>query len=181
MRSLTKFACWFALCGSCATSFAGEIGGASMSPSHIRLAPLSSIVARAQLRGMRLREIRWDAVLHQSWAVLEDVEHPERPLWAELTDLVGPGEPGGVAAVAGRQSAIVPAPKPSITVIHYGDRVRLWRSENNVRIEMSAIAEGSAAVGDEVKLRLPGSGISGDTGWRVIGVVRGPGDVEMDQ
>jgi hypothetical protein len=178
MRFPAKFVCCIALYGSCATSFAAELGGAGLSPSHVRLAPLSSIIARAQLRGMRLREIRWDAVLHQSWAVLEDVDHPERPLWAELADLAG-SEPVAASSFAGRSPESVP--KPSVAVIHYGDRVRLWRNESSVRIEMSAIAEGSAAVGDEVTLRLPGSGISGDTGWRVTGVVRGPGDVEMDQ
>src|SRR5579859_5352004 len=93
MRFPGKFVCCIALGASCATSFAGELGGANLSVAHVRLAPLSSIIARAQLRGMRLREIRWDAVLHQSWAVLEDVEHPERPLWSELADLTGPGQP----------------------------------------------------------------------------------------
>jgi hypothetical protein len=125
-----------------------------------------------------LREIRWDAVLRQSWAVLEDTEHPERPLWAELTDAVGPAT--GSAGV-GRPPQVVPVYKPTVTVIHYGDRVRLWRNERNVRIEMSAIADGSGGVGDEVRLRIPGSGVDGDTGWRVSGIVQGPGDVEMEQ
>jgi hypothetical protein len=130
---------------------------------------------------MRLREIRWDAVLKQNWAVLEDVEHPEYPLWSERMDTVGPVQVVDGTAVVAKPAETVSPPKPYVALVHYGDRVRLWRTEKNVRIEMSAIAEGSAAAGEEVKLRIPSSGVNGDTGWRVVGVVHGPGDVEMTQ
>jgi flagella basal body P-ring formation protein FlgA len=73
-------------------------------------------------------------------------------------------------------SPAIPPPQ----VVHYGDRVTLWRSERNVRIQMSATAEGAAAAGEEVKLRITGAGANGDAGWRVTGIVRGPGDVEME-
>ncbi len=181
MRPRAQLACCAALFGFCASSYGGELGGAGFSPSHAKPAPLAAIMARAQLRGMRLREVRWDAVLRQNWAVLEDVEHPEYPLWSERMDTVGPVEVVGGTTVVARPVETVAPPKPYLALVHYGDRVRLWRTEKNVRIEMSAIAEGSAAVGEEVKLRIPSSGVDGDTGWRVVGVVHGPGDVEMTQ
>ena len=181
MRYLAQFGCCAALFSFCALSYAGELGGAGLVPSHAKPAPLAAIMARAQLRGMRLREVRWDAVLKQNWAVLEDVQHPEYPLWSEPMDTVGPVEVVDGAAVVARSAENVLPPKPYLALVHYGDRVRLWKTESNVRIEMSAVAEGSAAAGEEVKLRIPSSGVDGDTGWRVVGVVHGPGDVEMIQ
>jgi hypothetical protein len=181
MRTLAQLACHAALLSFCAPSFAGELGGAGWLPAHAKPAPLAAIMARAQLRGMRLREVRWDAVLKQNWAVLEDVQHPEYPLWSERMDTVGPVELVDGTTVVARPAESVAPPKPYLALVHYGDRVRLWKIERNVRMEMSAIAEGSAAIGEEVKLRIPSSGVDGDTGWRVVGIVHGPGDVEMTQ
>jgi flagella basal body P-ring formation protein FlgA len=96
-------------------------------------------------------------------------------------DTVGPVQVVDGTTVVAKPVETVAPPKPYLALVHYGDRVRLWRTEKNVRIEMSAIAEGSAAAGEEVKLRIPSSGVDGDTGWRVVGVVHGPGDVEMTQ
>ena len=186
MRSLRQLVCFLALCGYGATGFAAELSGAAVTSTSPRLAPLAAIQARAGLRGMRVREIRWDAVLRQNWAVLEDVEHPERPLWSELTDPTGPLLEAAPAVQRGdgrtgaSPAAVAPPPKPAVLVVHYGDRVKLWRIERNVRIEMNAVAETYAAVGEEVKLRIPGSGTDGDGGWRLTGIVRGPGDVEME-
>lgn len=189
MRPLGKFVCCLAICGYGVTGLPAQIGLANLGPSGvasvgISSAPLAAIQARAQLRGLRVRTVRWDGVLRQNWAVLEDVAHPERPLWAELTDSVEPLlDPGSSAAASSHSEAPKTAPPfvPKPMVMHYGDRVRLWRTERNVRIEMYATAEASAAIGDEVKLRIPGSGTDGDGGWRVVGVVRGPRDVEMEQ
>lgn len=180
MRTLSRFGIVAAILSWACTGHAAELDGARLSPQGARFAPLAAIQARAALRGLRIRQVRWDAVLRQSWAVLEDVDHPERPLWAELTDPVppAPGTPGA-AAVSASSAAFVP-PKPVVLAVHYGDRVRLWRIEKNVRLEMTAVTEGSAAVGDEVRLHILGSGTDGDAGWRVTGIVRGPGDVEME-
>ena len=181
MKTLSQFACCAALWCFCVPGFAVELGVAGFIPLRTKPASLATIQAQAQLRGLRLRAIRWDAVLHQSWAVLEDMQHPERPLWAELTDPVGTVSPTEGFAAPGQPSPISTVSAPPVAVVHYGDRVRLWRVERNVRIEMGAIAEGSAAAGEELKLRIPSSGVDGDTGWRVVGLVHGPGDVEMTQ
>jgi flagella basal body P-ring formation protein FlgA len=68
-----------------------------------------------------------------------------------------------------------------VPVIHSGDAVTLWSDEKNLRMQLAAIAEGNAAVGERVQLRVTGAGVYGNTGWRVAGIVRGPGSVEMEQ
>jgi hypothetical protein len=182
---------WLVVFG-CYSIATAELEGARLTSARPHMAPLALIQARAQLRGMRLRNVRWDAVLHQNWAVLEDIEHPERPLWAELMDSAdalpaASGTSPGSAADA--PLATVPLvyvppvyvpPKQTVAVVHYGDRVTLWHMEKNVRIEASAITEGSAGIGEEVRLKIVGSGTDGDAGWRVTGIVRGPNDVEME-
>lgn len=186
MRFLGKFVWFIALCGFGTAVSAAQIGVANLGPSGVPYAGASaslvSIQAQAQLRGMRVRTVRWDGVLQQNWAVLENVEHPDRPLWSQLTAPVAPVLEASLSPLSGSLRGhalpVVPSP-PKPTVIHYGDPVRLWRIERNVRIDMKAIAEASAAIGDEVKLHIPSSGNNGDSGWRVVGVVRGPGEVEM--
>jgi hypothetical protein len=137
--------------------------------------PLALVQHRAETRGYRVREVRWDPVLQQHWAVLQSVAHPELPLVAELTDagLSGP------AASAPLVNA-VPAFKAPELAVRYGDRVVLWSSEQNVRMQMGAIAEGSAAIGGRIQLRVTGAGANGDSGWLASGIVRGPGSVEME-
>ncbi len=118
-----------------------------------------------------MREVRWDPVLQQRWAVLQSVAHPELPFLAELTD-------SGVDVPA---AAAVPVFKVTELAVRSGDRVVLWSAEQNVRMQMGAIAEGNAAVGDRISLRVTGAGVNGDSGWRVSGIVRGPGSVEMER
>ena len=137
--------------------------------------PLAMVQQRAETRGYRVRELRWDPILQQRWAVLQNVAHPELPLIAELTDagvsVNGTAAPGANAA---------PVFKVTELAVRSGDRVVLWSSERNMRVEMGAVAEGNAAVGDRVSLRVTGAGVNGDSGWRASGIVRGPGSVEME-
>jgi hypothetical protein len=140
--------------------------------------PLSVVQQRAETRGYRVREVRWDPVLQQRWAVLQNVAHPELPLMAELTD-------AGLAAPPASAPVVNAAPGYSVVkvpelAVRYGDRVVLWSSDPNVRMQMGAIAEGSAAVGGRIQLRVTGAGVNGDSGWLASGIVRGPGSVEME-
>ena len=137
---------------------------------------LAAVQQRAEGRGYRVREVRWDPILQQRWAVLQSIVHPEFPLLAELTDSGAdlPATGGGVVSVA-------PVFKFTELAVRSGDRVVLWSSEQNVRMQMGAISEGNAAVGGRVQLRVTGAGVSGDTGWRVSGIVRGPGSVKMER
>ena len=137
---------------------------------------LATVQQRAEARGYRVREVWIDPILQQRWAVLQSADHPELPLLAELTDSgtnVPPaGSAGGTAAPALRSTQLV---------VRSGDRVVLWSADENVRVQMSAVAEAGAAIGDRIQLRVTGAGVNGDTGWRVSGVVRGPGSVEMER
>jgi hypothetical protein len=139
----------------------------------------SSLCAQsAESRGYHLRDYHWDPVLAQNWAVLEDAAHPERPLLAELAP------PGMSPKPAPATSAAAPVPpplKPLPLAVHSGDAVTLWSNEKNLRMQLAAVAEGNAAVGERIQLRVTGAGVYGNTGWRVAGIVRGPGSVEMEQ
>jgi hypothetical protein len=139
---------------------------------------VDAIAQRAESRGYRVRGVRWDPVLQQRWVVLENIAHPERPLFAELTGDGGPA-PGATSAtlVAANQTLFL---KPSDVAVRSGDRVLLWSAEPNMRMQMGAVAEASAAVGDRIPLRVTGAGLNGDAGWRVFGVVRAPGSVELE-
>ena len=145
--------------------------------------PLIVVQRRAEAKGYRLREVRWDPVLQQRWAVLESVAHPERPLLSELTDSSG-------SQVADQRpqtsrpailASVFTPPKLSELAVRSGDRVTLWSAEGNVQMEMSAVALGNAAVGDSVQLRVVGAGLNGDAGWRVSGIVRSAGSVEWER
>ena len=139
--------------------------------------PIQGAGPSAELRGYRLRGYRWDAVLEQRWAVFEDAAHPERPLLSE-PDPGGRPAPEPAAASAATEAA--PVMRPTDPVVHSGDTVTLWKIEGNVRIQLAGTAEGNAAVGGHIQLRVTGAGVFGGTGWRVAGVVRGPGNVEME-
>ena len=150
----------------------------------VAVALLAALAAKAEVRaaesyasrGYRLREYRWDAVLGQRWAVFDDAAHPERPLVSELDP---GGNSGAVSQVALAAAALPPVVKLSDLVVHSGEAVTLWRDEGNVRMQLAAVSEGNAAVGQQVQLRVTGAGVFGSTGWRATGVVRGPGSVEM--
>jgi len=138
--------------------------------------PLAVVQQRAEMLGYRVREVRWDPVLHQQWAVLENVAHPELPRLAELTDAGGSGPAARPVATA----AVYPMFKPTELAVRSGDKVVLWSAEKNLRMEMGAVAEGNAAVGERISLRVTGAGVNGDAGWRASGIVRGPDSVEME-
>ncbi len=138
--------------------------------------PLAVVEQKAEMRGYRVREVRWDPVLQKQWAVLENVAHPELPRLAELTDADG----SGLAVRPVATAAVYPVFKAAELAVRYGDQVVLWSSDSNVRLQMGAIAEGSAAVGERISLRVTGAGVNGDSGWRASGIVRGPGSVEME-
>jgi Chaperone for flagella basal body P-ring formation len=125
---------------------------------------LSGLTARSG--SYRVSEIRWDSVLGQRWAMVASCEHPEQPAFAVLTK-----EAMAEMSSARRNNDIAP-------VVRAGDVVRLWRQEDNLRIEMTAVSEESGGLGKAIRMRLVG----GDSAEReFIGVVRGVADVEMQR
>ena len=112
----------------------------------------------------RVNEVRWDPLLGQRWAVVASCEHPDQPAFAVLTE----------DAIAGKASS--ERKGDSAPVVRAGDVVRLWREEDNLRIEMTAMSEESGGLGKAIRVRLMG----GDSAeQQFIGIVRGVADVEM--
>lgn len=167
------------LSAACSLSLAASLAGEVKSPEAVALETLRQ---RAERRGYRLLEVRWDPVLRRRWAILQSLAHPERPPVAELTDLMtqaGVEAPHG-GGVPSTVFASSPARQTELPV-RSGERVTLWSSEDNVRMQMEAVAEGSGGVGDRIQLRVTGAGVNGESGWRVQGTIRGPGSVEMER
>ncbi len=130
----------------------------------------------AEARGYRVIDYRWDPVLLQRWAVLQDALHPERPLLSERVETAEAGlRPTATAA------AVPAATRPAAPVVHAGDLITLWSEDGNVRLQLGAVAQQNAALGERVQMRVTGAGVNGSTGWQAAGVVRGPGSVEMDR
>jgi flagella basal body P-ring formation protein FlgA len=65
-------------------------------------------------------------------------------------------------------------------VIHAGDVVQLRRQERNLRIEVAGRAEENGAIGSKVRVRLLHSGFDAGQEQTFIGIVRGPGNVEIE-
>ena len=67
-------------------------------------------------------------------------------------------------------------------VVHARDRVLLWREERNLRLQLAAVAEQSGAVGESIRVRIPGASWGGgmQADQPVRGIVRGPAEVEME-
>ena len=144
---------------------------------------LTVIQQKAAERGYRLREVWWDPVLQQRWAALESVAHPEQPLLSKLTDFVEPQSGGGsTGAISVAKAAPVFAQlKRAELAVRSGESVTLWSAEDNVRMEISAVALSNAIIGDRIQLRVTGAGLNGDAGWRVSGIVRAAGNVEWER
>ncbi len=125
--------------------------------------------------GRRVVATRWDAVLGKGWELVEDCAHPERP--ARLVAAVSVVEAGPAGIVRGLPVTVI---RPLL--VRAGDVVRLWQQTNTVRIEMSGVAEQSAANGEHVAIRVTRpADDAGLTVQRIDGTVRGAGEVEMQR
>ena len=133
----------------------------------------SSMQPRGNLRSFRVSALRWDPLLQQQWAIVVSCTHPELP---PLTLRV----PGGGNRRAASMNTALP-------VIRRGDAVRVWSQKPFVRIERNGIAEGDAALGEIVRIRIikplsndvEGTGISNTT-ETLPGIVRGRHEVEIE-
>jgi hypothetical protein len=72
------------------------------------------------------------------------------------------------------------------SIVHAGDVVLVWSQEAFVRIEMTGVAEGNAAMGDRIRIHLirPSTMSSEGTNFahnaeRLFGIVRGAHEVEI--
>jgi hypothetical protein len=152
------------------------------SPSSARPSLQSNVDANAAQReslfaqGWVLREVHWDPILRHAWQVFADPAHPERPTVAVLAD--GPQQELARGAAAERSRAVAAA----VPVVRVGDRVVLWSTEKNIRLQLAAVAEENGAIGDHIRLRIPGAAWDNGPNSQqpVRGVVRSAADVEME-
>jgi len=139
--------------------------------------------------GYRRQGTFYDYTLGRTWTVLVSCGHPEMPRLA-----IDPGAPqsgeladrglaiAGPALVPQTTEALSPSPSlryasatpsPPARPVLAGSRVRLWKQDSQVRIEMAGVALESGGIGVPVRVRMP-------VGGQVLrGVVRGPGSVEL--
>ena len=124
--------------------------------------------------GYRVTSVRWDPVLQQGWAMVARCGHPEWPEVALPTRL------SSLALKREERTASIGVVDVPL-VVRAGDTVRLWRRENELRIEVAAVAEESGGVGKSIRVRLVRAGMEGQAERQMVGVVRGPADVEMQR
>jgi Chaperone for flagella basal body P-ring formation len=141
--------------------------------------PVAALRTSLSVHGLVPRELRWDPVLGRAWEIFADPAHPERP---EVAVPALPGEQVSARATATANAAArVQMVAAAVPLVHVGDRVTLWSVEPNLRLQLAAVAEENGAVGERIRLSIPGAGWGGDGAAQTVrGVVRGVAEVEME-
>ncbi len=124
--------------------------------------------------GYRVTSVRWDLVLRQGWAMVVRCGHPGWPEVALPTRVSS-------QALKSEEGKTFTGAAGAALMVRAGDRVRLWRREDELRIEVAAVAEESGGVGKNIRVRLVRAGMEGQVERQMVGVVRGPEDVEMQR
>jgi hypothetical protein len=124
--------------------------------------------------GYRVTSVRWDPVLRQEWAMVARCGHPE---WPEIA-LPTPVPKEGFKT---ERRKMVASSAGTPLMVRAGDTVWLWRRENELRIELAAVAEESGGVGKSIRVRIVHAGVEDQVEREMVGVVRGPADVEMQR
>jgi len=116
---------------------------------------------------------RWDPLLERNWISLASCDHPERP------GITVPARETGLrhktSFSPARTSVVVTSMQPAVRA---GERVYVWRQEEQIRIELSGVSEQSGEIGSTIQLELQPS-IAGQRPLQIQGIVRGPAEVEM--
>lgn len=163
------------------------LGGTLIGPNNLTAAPMEAACVRtpamalqvmkdesasgtmlSQGEGYRITTIRRDPLLHQRWAMVASCGHPERPLIA----LSLPEQK--IDAVPADRQRSNPFP-----IVHAGDLVQLLAQEKNLRMQIAGRAEESGSLGSKVRVRLLNSGFDIRPEQTFIGIVRGPGKIEI--
>jgi Chaperone for flagella basal body P-ring formation len=135
--------------------------------------PGSSPPQVSQSGGYRVTGVQSDPVLGRDWAIVASCDHTEWPVLAVQTsgsDLVAPL----------RTNQMLVAGIRSVPVVHAGDIVRLWKQEDQLRIEVVGVSEENGSLGKTIWVRLLRQNTDNQaTQQRFSGIVRGPSDVEM--
>jgi hypothetical protein len=139
----------------------------------------------AELAGYRVTGVRRDAILGRTWASVGRCEHPEWPevsvpTTAKAQAIVAPMELASTSQTERPQMAASPQGRPGERLVKPGETVRLWRSETNVRVELTAVCDESGGIGDKVRVHVTSRLEDGVVVRYLSGLVRGPADVEME-
>lgn len=124
--------------------------------------------------GYRITAIRRDRLLHQRWAMVASCGHPERPLIV----MPLPEQKMGAALASRSNPADNPRSDP-FPIVHSGDLVQLLAREKTLRMEIAGRAEQSGALGAKVRVRLLRSWFDIGREQTFVGIVRGPGKIEI--
>ena len=128
--------------------------------------------------GYRVTAVRLDPLLRQRWATVVSCGHPELPSFALLLASQREAIEKSIPSIANGKFPGT----TSLPVVRTGDQVYLWSADHNLHIETSGIAEGSGSEGDIVRVRLVYYGVDNQQPQQIVsGVIRGQGEVEMQQ
>lgn len=152
-------------------SFAMDLACARTPAQAVKMYQFPETASELALKdGYRITTVHRDPLLHQRWAMVTNCNHPERPALALLlSDSQLKFEEKG-------QQVQNPFP-----VVHAGDLVQLWSQERDLRIEVAGRAEESGAIGSRVRVRVVRPGLDRGQEQVFLGVVRGPGNVEIER
>jgi hypothetical protein len=127
--------------------------------------------------GYRITGVRWDHVLRQRWVLAVRCDHPERPAIAIRLSKSNLDAP----LVGQNRQEMAANPVAVPLLVRAGEAVQLWRQEDNVRIAVSGVSEEGAGLGKTVRVRVLGTNSDGRQEYQLTGIVRGPGNVEMER
>ncbi len=107
------------------------------------------------------------------WATVLDCKHPEWPARMVLL-------PANSSPVVGETREVAVASLQH-SFVRVGEKVKLWSSDDLLRIEVDGVAEETKEEGQRIRVRLiQHMGSYGQSPERqLMGVVRGSGDVEL--
>jgi hypothetical protein len=138
----------------------------------------SASLSSAQNSGdYRVQAYRWDPILLRKWLTIANCNHPERPTFAILAHEENDDLILDTASSRRDNRILEESPHALPALVRAGDIVRLWRQEDNVRIEAIAVSEESGSLGKSVRVRLVQVG--NPVEQQFIGVISGPADVEL--
>ncbi|QNI35435.1 flagella basal body P-ring formation protein FlgA [Edaphobacter albus] len=157
--------------GSASIAFAGESVCNSPADLAAQMAlPSSTSTMLEHGENYRVIATRWDPVLNQRWAVISSCDHPEHP---SISFAISKPDRETISSQF-RATSLLPFP-----VVHAGDLVQLWGQDQNLHVEIAGRAEQNGAVGNRIRVRLLRSGFDTGREQTMLGVVRGPRNVEL--
>jgi Chaperone for flagella basal body P-ring formation len=137
-------------------------------------AACSNTSATAVLLRYQITSDRWDPILHQHWISVTDCDHPEQPILSRITNSASDLTPAS-------QNNLKNSPTTSgPLLVRAGENITVLRREASLQIEIRGVAEQSAALGKQVRVRLSKVGVDIEQAQKeIVGVVSGPATVEM--